>query len=183
MFSSRGFSRLAALPVLATTLALTGCVAPPPVKPGMGLLAAANLGGRSNTKIGGTAQFVQRDGYVEVKVDAFRLEKNKEHGFHIHEKGDCSAFDASSAGGHFNPGNTAHGAHEGVAHAGDMPSLKSDNNGYAHASFKMTSVTLTPGPTSIMGLAVVLHRDPDDFTTQPSGNSGARIGCGIITIP
>lgn len=169
------------LPTLSVLLLLTACAAPP--KPGVGMVAGAHLGARSNTKVTGTVKFVQQDGYVMVNVSAQRLGSNQEHGFHIHEKGDCSAADGMSAGGHFNPTGAAHGPQHGEKHAGDMPALVADASGYASTSFKLTGVTLTEGPNSILGRSVIVHKDPDDYKTQPTGNSGARIACGVIAIP
>jgi Cu-Zn family superoxide dismutase len=110
------------------------------------------------------------------------LPPNGEFGFHIHEKGDCSAPDASSAGGHFNPANAQHGNPQGgTHHAGDMLNAKSDADGVAQVDAVTTGVSLTAGqPNDARGKAIVLHEKADDYTTQPSGNSGARIACGVI---
>jgi Cu-Zn family superoxide dismutase len=182
--SSSARVSLRALPAVATSLLLLACAAPtPPAKPGVGLIAGAALNARSGTKVAGTVKFVQQDGYVDVTVHAQTLPRSQELGFHIHEKGDCNSADGSSAGGHFNPGGHAHGPQGAEKHAGDMPALKSDPYGYATTTFKMTGVTLTEGPNSIMGRAVIVHKDPDDYKTQPTGNSGARIACGVIGRP
>ena len=102
------------------------------------------------------------------------------HGFHIHENGDCSAPDASSAGGHFNPLQTQHGkAGEGDHHAGDLPSLEADGEGSARINAVLNGITLT-GDHSIVGRSLIVHADPDDFTTQPTGNAGARVACAVI---
>jgi Cu-Zn family superoxide dismutase len=86
-----------------------------------------------------------------------------------------------SAGGHFNPEGKPHG-HPGSAerHAGDLPALKADKAGRANLHADVSIISLKPGPTSIIGRAIVVHADPDDFKTQPTGNSGARIACGVI---
>lgn len=103
-----------------------------------------------------------------------------QHGFHIHDKGDCSATDASSAGGHFNPSNTKHGGPESSEkHAGDLGNLVADEQGRAHYEWTTSQITLN-GENSIIGRSVVVHADPDDFTSQPAGNSGSRVGCGVI---
>ena len=103
------------------------------------------------------------------------------HGFHIHETGDCSAPDASSAGGHFNPGGTNHGA-PGAAehHAGDLGNVEADASGNASVNVMANGVTLGPGANSILGKAVIVHAAADDFQTQPTGNAGARLACGVI---
>ncbi len=103
-----------------------------------------------------------------------------EHGFHIHEKGDCSAPDASSAGGHFNPDNMKHGARDAQErHAGDLGNLKADPYGMARIDIVDQHLSFD-GPNSIIGKAVILHEKVDDFTTQPTGNAGGRVGCGVI---
>ena len=102
------------------------------------------------------------------------------HGFHVHEKGDCSAHDGSSAGGHFNPSNAKHGGpHDHERHAGDLGNLSADATGVAHYEHIDAQLTLQ-GTNSIIGRSVVIHADPDDLVTQPTGNSGARVGCGAI---
>lgn len=103
-----------------------------------------------------------------------------EHGFHIHDKGDCSAADASSAGGHFNPANTKHGGPQSEErHAGDLGNVTADQQGRAHYEWTSTMLNLG-GEHSIIGRSVILHADPDDFVSQPVGNSGARVACGVI---
>ena len=104
------------------------------------------------------------------------------HGAHFHEKGDCSAPDGSSAGGHFNPTQAPHGnPASGPHHAGDMPNIKSNAEGVAQVDTTAAGTTLNGEPTTdIMGKAIVVHESPDDYTTQPSGNSGKRVACGVI---
>jgi superoxide dismutase, Cu-Zn family len=126
---------------------------------------------------------------IQAEGDALRisgalqgLTPNAEFGFHIHEKGDCSAPDASSAGGHFNPGNSPHGNPQSATHhAGDMLNAKSDAQGMAQVDAVASGVSLAAGqPNDARGKAIVLHEKADDYATQPSGNSGARIACGVI---
>jgi Cu-Zn family superoxide dismutase len=126
----------------------------------------------------GTVTFVQRGGSVHVVADIRGLAPNREHGFHVHEKGDCSSGDGMSAGGHFNPDNVAHGTEAG--HAGDMPNLKADANGNAKVAFDATRMAVAAGKSSIVGRGLIVHKDPDDYKTQPTGNSGARLACGVI---
>ena len=103
-----------------------------------------------------------------------------EHGFHVHEKGDCSAPDGTSAGGHFNPGGKPHAARDAAArHAGDLGNLKADPYGLARVDFVDSTLSLS-GADSIVGKAVIIHEKADDFTTQPTGNAGARQACGVI---
>lgn len=113
------------------------------------------------------------------------LTPNAEHGFHIHETGDCSAPDGSSAGGHFNPGGQPHGNPAGTAsgphHLGDVPSLRANAQGVAVVDVYVSGVTLrTTEANNIVGKALVIHEKPDDYKSQPSGNSGSRIACGVI---
>jgi Cu-Zn family superoxide dismutase len=111
------------------------------------------------------------------------LKPDGQFGFHIHEKGDCSAPDASSAGDHFNPANAPHGdSASATHHAGDMHNISSDAQGSAPVDARAGGVSLDSSqPNGIVGRAVVLHEKPDDYQTQPSGGSGARIACGVIT--
>jgi len=97
------------------------------------------------------------------------------HGFHVHEVGDCSAADASSAKGHFNPTGKPHGSH-----AGDLPDLVADASGTAKLSSDVPGLTLDDGALSILNRAFVVHADPDDHVSQPAGNSGKRVACGVI---
>ena len=145
------------------------------------LTATATVEPRSGSTVAGTVRFTEAAGRVRAHVELAGLAPNSEHGFHVHDKGDCSAPDAASAGGHFNPGGTAHGrAGATPHHAGDLPSLRTDAAGKVRADLELAGVTLAPGPSSIVGRSVLVHRDPDDYTTQPSGNSGPRIACGVI---
>ncbi|MGB1581554.1 MAG: superoxide dismutase family protein, partial [Nevskiales bacterium] len=106
--------------------------------------------------------------------------KPGKHGFHVHEKGDCSAADAMSAGGHYNPTNQSHGAPgEEERHAGDLGNLDADSMGNARASFSTSELSLS-GPHGIRGRAFVVHSQADDLESQPSGDSGSRVACGVI---
>jgi Cu-Zn family superoxide dismutase len=170
--------RLSAAILSIAAVALVGaCAAMSPAAP----RAVAVVEARSGSSVAGRVEFTEKRGQVRAHVELAGLAPNSEHGFHVHEKGDCSAPDAASAGGHFNPGGTAHGR-AGVAphHAGDLPSLTADARGNVRADLVLEGVTLAAGPTSIVGRSVVVHRDRDDFTSQPAGNSGPRIACGVI---
>ncbi len=105
------------------------------------------------------------------------------HGFHIHEKGDCSASDGSSAGGHFNPSGKLHGNPDHAEHhAGDMPQLIADAKGVARLVAYIDELQIGDGEEEgdIVGRSIIVHASPDDFKTQPTGNSGARLACGVI---
>lgn len=129
---------------------------------------------------GGIATFTASSDGVEVSIDLSGLTPG-EHGIHIHEVGDCSAPDASSAGGHFNPAAAQHGAPGAPSHhAGDFGNITANSEGRAHLAFVSQSFQLD-GEQSIVGRAFIVHEKPDDLTTQPTGNSGGRIACGVIT--
>jgi len=119
-------------------------------------------------------------GLVLVTAKVSGLKPNQEHGIHAHEKGDCSSGDGMSTGGHFNPSGKPHGPQDADHHAGDMPGIKADANGNASASFTLSGVTIGSGTSDLVGRGLILHAGPDDYKTQPTGNSGARIACGVI---
>jgi superoxide dismutase, Cu-Zn family len=128
----------------------------------------------------GMVTFVPQGNRVRVMATVTGLTPGL-HGFHIHEKGDCSAADAMSAGGHFNPTNAPHGnPAAGGHHGGDMPMLEANAAGNASLDATLDTVTLDAGASGIVGRAVIVHKDPDDYKTQPTGNSGARVACGVI---
>ena len=130
-------------------------------------------------KVSGVVSFTTVPGGVRIVADINNL-KAGNHGFHVHEHGDCSAHDASSAGGHFNPTGTKHGGPGTVErHVGDMGNLEANEQGYAHYD-RIDDLIQLDGENSIIGRSVVIHADEDDLTSQPTGNSGARVACGII---
>jgi Cu-Zn family superoxide dismutase len=144
--------------------------------------ATAPLKPTKGNKTFGEADFEQVGNKVRVVVFVQGLKPGQEHGLHIHEKGDCSSGDGMSAGGHFNPHGKPHG-HPSSAerHAGDLPALKANKAGRANVQVEVEGLTVTPGPASIVGRAVIVHADPDDYKTQPTGNAGARLACGVIS--
>jgi Cu-Zn family superoxide dismutase len=116
---------------------------------------------------------------VHAKISG--LKPNAEHGFHVHETGSCASPDGMSAGGHFNPQGKAHGHHGGAErHAGDMPNLRADSYGTASFSFEMPGLTIGSGAADIVGKGLIVHRDPDDYKSQPAGNAGPRLACAVI---
>lgn len=149
---------------------------------GMDADAVAILDPRSGSDVQGTVRFEEVDDrWVRVSVDATGVTPNSRFGFHVHENGDCSAADASSAGGHFNPHGAPHGAPtDANKHTGDFGNLTSDARGEIHQEFTVDFISLGTGTNSVLNRAVVLHGSPDDLTSQPSGNAGARIGCGVV---
>jgi Cu-Zn family superoxide dismutase len=148
---------------------------------GTGQKASASLESRSGSTAKGEVSFVWQGDDVLINGKFSGLKPNTEQGFHVHEKGDCSSPDATSAGPHFNPETKAHGMpNSGMSHAGDLPNIKSDANGNATYSAKLHGFAVNTGPTGIVGRSIVVHRDPDDYKSQPAGNSGPRIACGLI---
>jgi Cu-Zn family superoxide dismutase len=161
---------------LAAALLMCGCASQ-----SYGPSAVAQLSPTKGNTAVGSATFTQSGGKVSVKVDVQGLKPNAEHGFHVHEKGDCSSGDGMGTGGHFNPTGSAHGAHgQGAHHSGDLPSLKADANGNVKMTFESSTIFLDGGASSIIGKGLIVHRDPDDYKTQPTGNSGPRIACAVI---
>jgi superoxide dismutase, Cu-Zn family len=129
----------------------------------------------------GTVTFTKVDGGIKVVADLQGLTKGK-HGFHIHECGDCSSADGSSAGGHFNPAGMNHGAPMDMSrHAGDMGNIEADDAGKAHLEY-VDRVIAFEGAASVIGRSMIVHKSEDDLKTQPTGNAGPRVACGVIGI-
>ena len=165
-----------ALLLITTAALLSACASAP-----SGPRASAQLQTTAGNTVSGSVSFVQSGDKVRVSGEVLGLKPGAEHGFHVHEKGDCSSGDGISAGGHFNPDGKPHGQHAaGVHHAGDLPPLKADAMGVARFSFESASISVGSGSADIVGRGIIVHRDPDDFKTQPTGNSGARIACAVI---
>ena len=166
------------LVVIAGAAVLAGCQS----FPGQSAKEArANLEARSGSKVAGQADFVERGDKVLVTVKVSGLKPNSEHGFHVHEKGDCSAPDATSAGGHFNPDANPHShPKEKKRHAGAMVNLKADGNGVAQQSFEVDTIRVDDSKYGILNRALIIHTNPDDYVSQPLGNAGGRIACAII---
>jgi len=143
--------------------------------------AVAELQPTKGSSASGTIKFTQSGDKVRVAGEVRGLKPGQEHGFHIHEAGDCSSGDGMSAKGHFNPQGKPH-AHPSTSerHAGDMLALKADDYGSAHVDASLDIITVAPGPTSVVGRGLIVHASPDDYKTQPTGNAGARLACAII---
>jgi superoxide dismutase, Cu-Zn family len=143
--------------------------------------ASAQLQPTRGNNVAGSVTFTQKGDKVAVVANVSGLKPNQEHGFHVHEKGDCSSGDGMSAGGHFNPKGSPHGHHSTQArHAGDMPNLKADANGNASLRVELDLITVSDGPTSVVGRGLIVHANPDDYKSQPVGNAGARLACAVI---
>lgn len=143
-------------------------------------MAMATLSPTQGNTARGMVVFHDMHGHMIVHAHITGVAPNSEHGFHLHEIGNCASTDGTSAGGHFNPGKTAHGPQDGEHHAGDMPSLKADADGVIDQKFMLHGVTIKGDANSIDGHSVILHANADDYKTQPTGNSGPRIACGVI---
>jgi len=143
--------------------------------------AVAVLNPTEGNKVHGVVTFTETGTTVKVVAHIEGLTPGK-HGFHIHEFGDCSSKDGSSAGGHFNPGNAPHGAPEAAQrHAGDMGNIEADQNGVAHLEYNDTVAKMN-GHGAIVGHGMIVHANPDDLKTQPTGNAGGRLACGVIGV-
>lgn len=174
-----------------TLLALAACSSPPPPKPAPPLppappsnvrQAEAALASASSSLVSGRVVLLPVPQGVRVTGTVGGLRPGGSFGFHVHERGDCSAVDASSAGGHFNPTASAHGrSAAGPHHLGDMDNLVADGEGVVQIDRVLGGVSLGTGaPNDVLGKAVIVHADADDYRTQPSGNAGARLACGVI---
>ena len=151
--------------------------APPPPKE-----ASAEMAPTAKSKVKGTISFKEVEGGVEANAALEGLTPG-DHAWHVHEKGDCSAPDASSAGGHFNPSGHKHGAPDAAEHhEGDFGNLTAGKDGKATKTFVMKGITLAEGANSIAGKGFIVHEKADDFKTQPTGNAGGRVACGVITL-
>ncbi len=162
--------------ITAVTI-LAACQSVPPDAP----RATADLRPTTGSTVRGTATFVQLGAKVRLTANVSGLKPNSEFGFHVHEAGDCSSGDGMSTKGHFNPLGKPHGMQGSPEHhAGDIPSLKSDGAGNAGFTADIDTVTVAAGPTSVVGRGLIVHAQPDDFKTQPTGNAGARSACAVI---
>ena len=143
--------------------------------------AMATIISEIGTKVQGRALFTQLPaGGVKTEVWIENATPGT-HGLHIHEKGDCSAPDATSAGGHFNAAGHPHAAPADQArHNGDLGNIEVGADGKGHLEITSDLLTVSPGPDSVVGRAVIFHEKADDLKTQPTGNAEARYGCGVI---
>lgn len=147
-----------------------------------GLSAVAEISGASGSNVTGTATFTQDDnGKVKMVIEVENLSPG-EHALHLHENGDCSAADATSAGGHWNPTGDPHGqrGHDGF-HAGDIDNLVVGEDGMGNLEMEFADWSIGGSEeTNILNKAVIIHADADDFESQPAGAAGGRIACGVI---
>jgi len=162
---------------------------PPPPRPmeaGMGMMtmpmhALAVINPASGSQVHGTVMFERVGHAMHVTADLEGLTPGQ-HGIHVHEFGDCSSTDAASAGGHFNPGHMSHGGPtDKDRHEGDLGNITAGADGKAHLEWTDSTLTFM-GATSVIGRSVVVHANADDMKSQPAGNSGPRVACGVIGI-
>ena len=166
--------------VLASFAGLIALAQTPAAKSAVSSKGISVLHPTAGNKVSGTVTFTPVADGVQVHAEIAGLTPGK-HGFHIHEFGDCSAADASSAGAHFNPTNQPHAGPDAAArHEGDMGNVEADASGNAKLDYVDHQISLASDAKSAIGRSVVVHAKADDPKTQPSGDSGARIACGVI---
>ncbi len=140
--------------------------------------AIAKIKSFKGDQIKGIVTFTRVPEGIKIVADVKGLTPGK-HGFHVHEFGDCSE-EGAAVGSHFNPDNSKHGGPDSTErHVGDLGNLVADENGYAHYEI-IDKIISFEGENSIIGHSIIVHADPDDYTTQPAGASGKKIACGII---
>jgi Cu-Zn family superoxide dismutase len=174
------FGIFASAAVAGTALiASTSLAAPPDAAPAPS--AKTTIESRSGSKVTGKAVFTELpSGGVKTEVWIENATPGT-HGLHLHEKGDCSAPDASSAGAHFNAAGNPHaGPADKARHNGDFGNIEIGADGKGHLEITSDLLTVKPGPNSVVGKSVVFHEKTDDLKTQPTGNAGGRFGCGVI---
>ena len=185
----------AALPLALVALAAFACTPPAeeapeevaaieeemPIEPEPApLTATATLTTADGTEVG-TATFTQENGQTTASFHLTSVAAPGTHGIHVHENGECTPPDFTSAGGHFNPAGVDHACPPTTPrHAGDFGNLEIAEDGSGHLDITTDLITVEDGPNSVVGKAVILHGGQDDCTTQPTGDAGARLACGVI---
>ena len=165
-----------AFKLASCTLLLCACATVAPDGPS----ATAEIRPASGSQVHGSVKFTQVGKRVRVDAEIAALPPGP-HGFHIHDKGDCSAPDAMSAGEHFNPAAKRHGAPGAPdRHAGDLGNLNANDYGKATLSLMLDDISVSKGTDGVTGRAVIVHAGADDLKTDPTGNSGGRVACGVI---
>ncbi len=142
--------------------------------------SVANLKATAGNSASGSVSFVKTDNGVRVTAELTGLTTG-DHGFHIHEKGDCSSSDGKSAGGHFNPHKVNHGGPDAaIRHVGDLGNISADENGNARYD-RVDKLISFDGTNNIIGKGIIIHAGADDLTSQPTGAAGTRVACGVIS--
>ena len=157
----------------------TSAVTQPQQSQGEGAVEIQLLGADGNQV--GVSHLEQQGDGVQVHVRVSGLEPGSEHGIHFHQNGTCTAPTFESAGDHFNPTNSQHGLENPQGpHAGDMPNIRAGDDGVADTTFVKPAIRLRGDSISLAGRALVVHAGRDDQRTDPSGDSGDRIACGVV---
>lgn len=146
------------------------------------VFAKAEVAAKSDSSVSGVVEFEQNEHFTRIRGELTGLEPGV-HGFHVHTTGDCTAPDASTAGGHFAPDGDPHGAAtqpSSMNHVGDLGNIVADDTGKATIDIVDLEITLNEGNAAVVDRAVIVHADADDLVSQPSGAAGARVGCGVI---
>ncbi|MET1023727.1 MAG: superoxide dismutase family protein, partial [Pseudoxanthomonas sp.] len=171
-------------PVTAPETSAPAATTPEASTPAAASTAKVTLKATEGNKVAGELSFMSMEGGVHVTGTITGLAPG-EHGLHIHEKGDCSAPDGASAGGHFNPDGVDHGQITAqVHHAGDSNNITADADGNAPVN-QMLSANVDIGKGDkydIVGKGVIVHEKADDYKTQPTGDAGGRLACGVIEV-
>lgn len=168
-------SGLGLLAIASLSLLAVSTTAQEPTK------AIAVLHPTKDNKVEGTVTFTRTEDEIKVVADVTGLTPGK-HGFHIHEFGDCSSPDGKAAGGHFNPTKAPHAGHDAAQrHVGDLGNIEADSAGKAHLELTDKLMTMS-GENSIIGHGLIVHEKADDLKTQPTGDAGGRLACGVIGI-
>ena len=171
-----------AFTLASCALLLAACAAAPEQQ---GPSAVAKLDAKGGSRVRGEIKFTQVGSRVRIEGEVTGLAPGAK-ALHIHEKGDCSAADATSAGGHFNPQgpdnwSSRHGGpHTAERHAGDLGNIVFDRYGKAAVNMMVGGIRVDRGPTGIVGRAAVVHFQADDLKTDATGDAGARAACGVI---
>jgi Cu-Zn family superoxide dismutase len=145
--------------------------------------ARAELEGAPQSGVSGSVEVVEEPGGVRVVAHVSGVEAMGPHGIHVHTTGACAPPDFTSAGDHLNPEGAPHACPPTAPrHAGDLGNLEVVEGGDGHLELTTDLLTVAPGPASVVGRAIVLHQGSDDCTTQPSGDSGDRLACGVFEL-
>lgn len=169
-------------PIILFLAAVSAQAQTPEPKSSAPLKAIAVLHPTTGNKVAGTVTFTEEADGVRVQANLTGLTPGT-HGFHVHEFGDCSAADLASAGAHFNPTNKPHaGPDTAERHVGDMGNIEADAAGAAKLDYVDHDISLTNDQRSVIGRSVLVHAKADDLKSQPAGDSGARIACGVVGI-
>jgi Cu-Zn family superoxide dismutase len=146
-------------------------------------VAVARMEPVAGSRVEGRVNFFQYGDVVVVRVNFIGLDPNREYGLHVHEKGDCRGTDGTAAGAHFNPGGAPHGRPgRGPHHAGDLPNVQTLGEGAVFYAHETRLLSISAGPSSVVGRSVILTRSPDDHRSQPDGKSGPPLACGIARL-